>query len=276
MFAARKIALDLRAGAAPLWVDADATRIAQVVGNLLHNASKFTRAHGHVVVSVAQDGPSRATVRVADDGIGIDRDMLGRLFEPFSQADDSLHRGLGGLGLGLALVKGLVEMHGGRVEARSEGRGRGTEITLTLPLLTEAEATPASPEAAPAPPRPLRLLVVEDNLDAAETLKTLLEMNGHEVAIAHDGHEGIAVARSYRPDVVLCDIGLPGLNGYEVARGIRTDPSASPALIALTGYTRSEDQRNSLEAGFDAHLGKPVVIAELEKVLAKVTARRAP
>jgi two-component system CheB/CheR fusion protein len=275
VFDAREIVVNLRADAAPLWIDADATRIAQAMGNLLHNAAKFTKAHGHVGVSVGQDGPSRVSIRVADDGIGIAPEMLGRLFEPFTQADSSLHRGMGGLGLGLALVKGLVEMHDGRVSASSGGPGRGAEFTISLPLLPDAGVPLVPAQTATPPPRPLRILVIEDNLDAAETLKTVLEMNGHEVAVAHDGHQGIVAAHSFAPDVVLCDIGLPGLDGYTVARGIRADPSISPALIALTGYTRPEDQRESLEAGFDHHLGKPIMIPELERLLATVTAQPA-
>lgn len=274
IFAARGVGLDLHVGAGPVWIEADETRIAQVVGNLLSNAAKFTRVGGHVAVSVEREGGSRAAVRVADDGIGITPELLGRVFEPFTQADETLHRGQGGLGLGLALVKGLVEMHGGRVEAHSGGPGGGSDFTISLPLL--GETSPAEPPpAAPVATHPLRLLIVEDNLDAAETLKVALEMGGHEVAIAHDGQEGVAKARVFRPDIVLCDIGLPGLDGYEVARQIRADPSLSPTLIALTGYTRMEDQHHSLEAGFDHHLGKPIAIAELEQVLARLSTRPA-
>jgi PAS domain S-box-containing protein len=270
-FASRNVALTLRIDARPQWIDADATRIEQVIGNLLQNAAKFTNAHGHVAVRVGQDGPSQAVIHVTDDGIGIAPDMLGRVFEPFTQADDSLHRGHGGLGLGLALAKGLVEMHGGRVEAHSRGLGKGTEFTISLPLLPEAGVPLESLATASATAERLRVLVIEDNLDAAVTLKEVLEMSGHEVAVAHDGHGGVAKARSFKPDVVLCDIGLPGLDGYEVARQIRADPSISPMLIALTGYARPEDQRESFKAGFDHHLAKPILISELEQVLATAT-----
>lgn len=271
IFASRDVDLRLRIDVEPLWIDADATRITQVIGNLLQNAAKFTNAHGHVIVSVVQDGASQAVVHVADDGIGIDPEMLGQVFQPFIQADGTLHRGQGGLGLGLALVKGLVELHGGRVEARSRP-GEGTEFTFSLPLPPEAVAPLEPPVTAPTAAARLRVLVIEDNLDSAETLREVLEMEGHEVAVAHDGQQGVAAARSLQPDVVLCDIGLPGLDGYEVARRIRADPSISPALIALTGYTRPEDRRESLEAGFDHHLGKPIQISELAKVLATATA----
>jgi two-component system CheB/CheR fusion protein len=272
LFDSRNIALGLRIDVEPQWIDADATRITQVIGNLLSNAAKFTNAHGHVTVSVTQDGSSQTAIEVADDGIGIDPELLGHVFEPFTQADGSLHRGHGGLGLGLALVKGLVEMHDGRVEARSRGPGKGTEFTISLPLVPAAVVPLEPPATAPPAAGPLRLLVIEDNLDAAETLKEVLEMDGHEVAVVHDGHEGVAKARSFKPDVVLCDIGLPGLDGYEVARRIRADGSIAPTLIALTGYTRPEDQHESFKAGFDHHLGKPILIPDLEQVLANVTA----
>jgi PAS domain S-box-containing protein len=275
IFASRNIALTLRIDIERQWIDADAARIAQVIGNLLNNAAKFTTAHGHVLVTVRRDGASHAAIEVADDGIGMSSEMLGRLFEPFTQADESLHRGFGGLGLGLAIAKSLIEMHDGHVQARSQGRGKGTAITVTLPLLTERAVPLEAPVTAPAAAGRLRLLLVEDNLDAAETLKEVLEMDGHEVAVAHDGHEGLAMARSFRPDAVLCDIGLPGLNGYDVARQIRADPSMSPTLIALTGYTRPEDHREAFKAGFDHHLGKPVHISELEHVLASLTAHPA-
>ncbi len=272
IFASRGIDLRLCIDVAPQWIEADATRINQVVGNLLQNAAKFTDAHGHVIVSVVQEGASQAVVHVVDDGIGIDPEMMGHVFEPFTQADGSLHRGQGGLGLGLALVKGLVELHGGRVEVRSRRPDNGTEFTISLPLLPEAAESPEPPVTAPAAARRLRLLLIEDNLDSAESLREVLESSGHEVAVAHDGQEGVAAARSFRPDVVLCDIGLPGLDGYEVARRIRADPSISPALIALTGYTRPEDQSEAFSAGFDHHLGKPVIFRDLEQILASVTA----
>ncbi len=271
-FASRNVALSLHIDDRPQWIDADATRIEQVIGNLLQNAAKFTNAHGHVAVRIRQEGPSQAVIHVSDDGIGIAPDMLAHIFEPFTQADDSLHRGHGGLGLGLALSKGLVEMHGGRVEARSRGLGKGTEFIISLPLLPEVGVPLELPATASATAGRLRLLVIEDNLDAAVTLKEVLEMNGHEVAVAHDGHGGVAKARSFKPDVVLCDIGLPGLDGYGVARQIRADPSISPTLIALTGYARPEDQRESFRAGFDHHLAKPIQIPELEQVLAAATA----
>jgi two-component system CheB/CheR fusion protein len=272
----RHIALSLRVEVAPLWIDADATRITQTIGNLLQNAVKFTNANGHVAVSVERAGPSRASIRIADDGIGIAPEVLPRIFEPFTQADESLHRSFGGLGLGLALVKELVDRHGGRVEARSQGLGRGSEFTVSLPLVADmTEALHVPPAARRMRTARRRVLVIEDSVDTAETLREALVMGHHEVAVAHDGEEGLATARVFKPDVVLCDIGLPGVDGYEVARRIRADPALSPRLIALTGYALPEEQRRALEAGFHQHLAKPFEIAELEEVLARTTAQPA-
>jgi PAS domain S-box-containing protein len=276
VYDSRHIALNLRVDVAPLWIDADATRITQIIGNLLQNAVKFTNAHGHVAVSVERAVPSRASIRIADDGFGIAPEVLPRIFEQFTQADESLHRSFGGLGLGLALVKGLVDRHGGRVEARSHGLGRGSEFTVTLPLVADVTAAPnVSPAARRMRTARRRVLVIEDSVDTAETLREALVMGHHEVAVAHDGEEGLATARVLKPDVILCDIGLPGLDGYEVARRIRADPTLSPRLIALTGYALPEDQRRAFEAGFHQYLAKPFEIAELEEVLAKATAQPA-
>jgi signal transduction histidine kinase/CheY-like chemotaxis protein len=266
-FASRAVALTLSIEAGAHWVDADPTRLAQIVGNLLQNAAKFSNAHGGVLVEVRQEGRSDVMVRVSDDGIGIAPEVLPHIFEPFTQADQSLQRGMGGLGLGLALAKGLVELHGGRIDARSLGIGRGADFTLALPRMSHAPvASAASPSRRPLARR--RVLVIDDNLDAAETLRGVLEMNDQEVAVAHDGREGLAKARALNPDVVLCDIGLPGLSGYDVARQIRADPSLSPTLVALTGYALAEDQRRAFEAGFDHHLAKPFELRELERILA--------
>ncbi len=268
-FDARAVELGLRIDPGPLWIDADAARIAQIVGNLLQNSAKFTNPKGHVAVSVERAGSAHVAIRVADDGIGIDPVVLPGIFEPFTQADDSLDRSHGGLGLGLALVEALVEMHGGRVEARSPGLERGAEFTVTLPLAADGVAgREAAPEPRRAPGGRRRVLVIEDNLDGAEMLRETLAMSGHEVVLAHDGEEGVAKARALKPDVVICDIGLPGLDGYEVARRIRADRALSPILIALTGYALPEDQAKALEAGFHRHLAKPFDIAALEAVLA--------
>jgi PAS domain S-box-containing protein len=253
----------------PLWVDGDPTRLAQALGNLLHNAGKFTDTGGGITVAVQRDPVHGcAEVAVQDTGIGMEPEMVGRLFETFSQADHSLDRSRGGLGLGLALVKGLVDLHGGRVMAASEGLGRGSRFTLCLPLA--AAPVPAG-EPAPAgrATGALHVLIIEDHPDAAESMQMLLQLYGHEAEIALDGPAGLAAARRFRPDVVLCDIGLPGgMDGYAVARAVRADPELRALrLIALTGYGQEEDQARSHEAGFDLHLTKPVDPAALEKLL---------
>ena len=267
LFASRQIEVDLGERAGPLVVDADPTRLAQIIGNLLQNAVKFTNSGGRVRVSVESGNAGDAVLRVQDDGIGLSREMLPKLFQPFTQADESLHRSIGGLGLGLALVKGLAELHGGTVEARSDGPGRGAEFTVRLPATAlherAAERRPPAP-----PPRRRRVLIIEDNLDAAETLRLVLEMGDHEVTVAYDGRDGIEKVRAFHPDLVLCDIGLPEMDGYAVARAIRADPAlASTELVAVTGYALPDDLRKVREAGFDRHLAKPVPLAQLEEVL---------
>ncbi len=269
LFAARRVSLAADLGRLPLWLDADATRIGQVLGNVLWNAAKFTEPGGHAAISVERGPGGWALVRVRDDGIGIPPSVLDHVFEPFVQADRSLDRTRGGLGLGLAVVKALVELHGGSVQARSDGPGHGSEFTIRLPLAPE-QPTLLSPTGRERETMPRhRVLVVEDNLDAAETLREMLLTWDHEVEVAHDGREGLDKARAFRPDVVLCDIGLPGMDGYEVARAIRSDPRLSSAfLVAVTGYASHEDARRAAGAGFDRHLGKPVPVEVLEEVLA--------
>jgi two-component system CheB/CheR fusion protein len=193
--------------------------------------------------------------------------MLGRVFEPFTQADDSLHRSRGGLGLGLSLVKGLVDLHGGTVEARSEGLGRGSEIVVRLRLLGPGPTLEErGGDFVASPGR--RVLIVDDNVDATDSLREVLVVAGHEVEVAYDGHEAVAKARAFRPDVALCDIGLPGMDGYAVARAISSDPALSSiALVALTGNALPDDERRAAEAGFDAHLAKPASMAQLERIL---------
>ncbi len=191
--------------------------------------------------------------------------MIPRFFQPFSQADTTLNRRLGGLGLGLALVKGLVETHGGTIDVSSGGKGAGAEFVVRLPLA----AAPARIEVAPAAaPRPRRILVIEDNLDAAESLRLALELGGHEVAVAHDGPQGIKRARELTPEVVLCDIGLPDMDGYAVAKALRHEPGLrNTLLVALTGYALPEDQRRAVGAGFDAHLTKPATVEGVQEAM---------
>ncbi|BDG08552.1 ATP-binding response regulator [Anaeromyxobacter paludicola] len=248
-------------GSGALWVDADATRIAQVIGNLLQNAAKFGSPGGTVVVQVAQV-QGEAVIRVRDDGAGISPDLLPRLFEPFVQAEVSLARSRGGLGLGLALAKSLVELHGGRIEAHSDGLGRGSEFVLSLPLAAACQPSAPGPVRAEGG-RALEVLVIEDNRDEAASLAALLEAEGHRVHVAADGQTGIAKAHELEPAVILCDIGLPDVDGYEVARTLRSGHHNCARLIALSGYALPEDRRRAEEAGFDAHVAKPPAVEAL-------------
>jgi PAS domain S-box-containing protein len=260
--------LDVRLPAQPVPVDADATRLAQIVGNLLQNAAKYTDPGGSIAVTVSVEG-ARAVLRVRDDGIGLSEEMQARVFELFTQVHKSITSTRGGLGIGLAIVRRLVELHGGTIEVHSEGLGRGTEFVVSLPL-----ATAAAP-AAPGNVVPLfrttrhRVLVVDDNEDAVESLATLLRIAGHFVQVAHDGASAIALAETARPDVVVLDLGMPRMSGFEVARWLRRQPwGAAIRLIAVTGWGQEEDRRRSREAGFDRHLTKPVdpdeLLAQLE------------
>jgi PAS domain S-box-containing protein len=273
LLGAAGVSLAVRLSDGAAIVEGDAIRLAQVLGNLLHNAAKFTPRGGRVEVAL-EISAAAATLRVRDTGVGIDAAVFPRLFEPFSQGDATLDRSRGGLGLGLALVRRLVELHGGTVSARSDGLGCGAEFTVTIPLRPGAAARPPGPAPAAAP-GPRRVLVVDDNVDAAVTLCDLLELSGHEVAIAHDGAEALVRARAFAPDAVLCDIGLPGMDGYAVARALRADPTLGDVfLVALTGYALPDDLRRASEAGFDAHLAKPPPLERIETLLLR--ARRRP
>jgi len=260
----------------PLPVSGDRLRLWQAVAHLLQNALKFSPPGGRVSVRLRRAGEARAEISVRDRGVGIGPDLLPHVFEVFTQADHTLDRAKGGLGIGLAVVKGVIEHHGGEVRASSDGEpGHGAEFKLLLPLdpaatgaAAPAGAAPAADGSLPAQREARRVLVVEDNLDTSETLRDLLELSGFEVEIAGSGAEGVAAARQFHPDVVLCDLGLPGMNGYEVASTLRRDPETAAArLIALTGYGGEEDRRRSHEAGFDIHLTKPVDPGLLRRLL---------
>jgi signal transduction histidine kinase len=255
-----------------LWVDGDPTRLAQALTNLLTNASKFTDPGGRVTVSLASEADGqRAALTVRDTGVGMPAELVAGLFEPFVQADRSLERSHGGLGLGLALVKGLVELHGGEVRVASAGPGRGSEFTILLPLASPHGARHSAGEPAAAPGR-VRVLIVEDSQDAADMLRDILEHSGCEVRVAYSGTAGLESAREFRPELILCDIGLPGMDGYSLARALRQDPrTASAYLAAVTGYGQEEDRRRSREAGFAVHLTKPISLPELERLLASLS-----
>jgi len=268
-------ALKLALPVEPVWLAADPTRLAQVVSNLLTNAAKYTPDGGCIELAAMLEG-GEVIVRVTDTGLGIPPGMLADVFEMFTQVNRTLDRAQGGLGIGLALVKRLVELHGGTITAASPGLGAGSTFTVRLPLV-EALGERSEPRMTPEPtcvqsPMPgRRVLVVDDNVDGAESLTMLLKIRGHETRTAHTGPEALDAAYSFKPDVVLLDIGLPGMNGYEVAKCLRREPSLNGAvLVALTGWGSDENKQRSSEAGFDVHLTKPVEVEEIESILARV------
>jgi PAS domain S-box-containing protein len=265
----RGLALAVSIPPEPVWVFGDPTRLTQVISNLLANALKFSDSGGRITVDLkTQPRKQSAVLTVADTGIGMSPEILRRIFAPFVQAETDMARSRGGLGLGLALIKGLLELHGGSIQAASAGRGQGSAFTIKLPLAAAEQETKAAP-VADGVSRPLRILIIEDNMDAAESLRMLLAFSGHAVEVAWDGPAGIHKARQTHPDVVLCDIGLPGgMNGYEVAQAIRRDEALRGIhLVAMTGYGQDEDKRRAREAGFDEHVTKPVDPAALERLL---------
>lgn len=269
MFDSKSIELHCQLPDTPCWVRGDPTRLSQVVGNILHNSSKFTGSGGSVEVTLQTEG-SEVALSIRDTGIGMDSEMLTRLFQPFSQADQSLDRSRGGLGLGLALAKGLIDLHQGSLVGTSPGLGKGAQFVIRLPIdVSAAPEVPATDHSSEAPAS-LRILIIEDNRDTAESMRMLLELSGHEVATADSGLEGLARFRQFQPGVVLCDIGLPGgINGFEVAATIRQEVGPDKVrLIALTGYGQESDLRNALAAGFDQHLVKPIAPETLSQVLA--------
>jgi PAS domain S-box-containing protein len=264
-------ALDISVTGESLLLDADPVRLAQVVGNLLTNSAKYTEANGHLWLTARPEG-DQAVLTVRDDGIGIAPDMLPHVFELFVQADHTTTKAQGGLGIGLTLVKNLVGLHGGTVEARSAGLGKGSEFVVRLPLM--ARPMPQSVNGAVAEPnqdRPTsghRLLVVDDNHDAANSLSLLLRLQGHEVRVAHDGPSALEVAVMFRPDLIFLDLGMPGMDGYEVARRVRQSPGLEKTVLAaLTGWGQQEDRRRTAEAGFDHHLVKPVEPDAVQRLL---------
>jgi CheY-like chemotaxis protein len=269
LIAGRRQVLTLVLPDQPIWLTADPTRLEQVLVNLLTNAAKYTDEGGRLEVTV-QRAATEMLWSVRDTGIGISADVLPRIFDLFTQADRSLDRSQGGLGIGLTLVRRLVEMHGGTVEAHSEGLGRGSEFVVRLPVAPPLEDPPAPAEVAAAggTGRPLRILVVDDNVDSAHSLSLLLQTAKHMVRVAHTGPGAMETALAFRPEVVLLDLGLPEMDGYEVARQLRARSElAKIVIIAVTGYGQESDRHRSREAGFDCHLLKPVDWPTLERLL---------
>jgi len=255
----------------PVLVDGDPTRLVQVVGNLLSNAAKYTQDGGHIRVTLTSD-EGTAEIRVKDDGVGLAPEILPKLFELFSQFEPTLNRSQGGLGIGLALVRRLAELHGGEAIAQSEGLGKGSEFIVRLPRLA-ADARPTTPNSysdvpASALARGWRVLVVDDNVDSADSLSLVLRRSGHRVKTAHSGADAVMTAQAFVPHVVLLDLGMPGMNGYEAAQRIRQQPGGSDILlIALTGWSQSDAREATRRAGFNLHLVKPVDLSALQKLL---------
>ncbi|PVX34854.1 PAS domain-containing hybrid sensor histidine kinase/response regulator [Janthinobacterium sp. 78] len=262
----------------PLPLDADPTRLAQVLGNLLNNAAKYTPAGGHISLRALRDG-NEALIEVRDSGVGIPAESIATVFDMFTQVGQNMGRAQGGLGIGLSLVRRLAELHGGSATAASPGAGLGSTFSVRLPLLQEeakAPAVPAAPDSDASGPH-FRVLVVDDNVDAADTLAAVLDMMGHATQVAHDGAQALAVAPQFLPDVIFLDIGLPGMNGYEVARALRRIPAgANVVLVALTGWGAENDRSQSSAAGFDHHLTKPANLLVIGELLATLSTPKTP
>jgi CheY-like chemotaxis protein len=256
----------------PVWIHGDPLRLEQVVVNLLNNASKYSDRGGQIGVELHQE-EREAVLRVRDNGLGISPEMLPRIFDLFAQADQSLDRSQGGLGIGLALVKSLVGVHRGSIDVRS-APGRGSEFIVRLPVSAAPDPAPAVPTTVvPEPRRALKVLVVDDNMDAATGMSMLLRAFGHEVRSTYDGASAMKVALEFVPDVVLLDIGLPLINGYEVAKWIRQEPKLKQVvLVAMTGYALESDRQRSQEAGFHHHLVKPADFVHVQSILSAVAA----
>ena len=272
-FRDKEVALESRLTSALLYLEADPARLTQIIGNLLDNASKFTSKGDEVLVMVGHEESTReALITIQDNGIGIMPEILPDLFEPFMQADSTLDRSNGGLGLGLAIVKGMAELHGGSASIYSEGLGKGTELTIRLPLTAvESSKKEQGSKSGALSASPIRILIIDDIPDIIEILSSLLGYLGHTVAAAFNGPEGISKAKEFRPEVVICDIGLPGMNGYEVARSFGSDKELEDTyLIALSGYTQQEDLERAREAGFRKYLVKPINLETLEQTLAEI------
>ena len=272
--ARHRLTVSLPAG--DTWLNVDPVRIAQALGNLLHNAAKFTPPGGHIRVEAGRAG-EQLEIAVIDDGVGISAETLPLVFDLFTQDERSLERSQGGLGIGLSLVRGMVEMHGGSVRAESAGLQHGSRFTIRLPLAANAAPHQGVTTEAASSLQGRRVLVVEDNVDAAETLGMMLTTHGHDVTVVTDSDSAIPAARAARPEVVLLDIGLPGMDGYQLARRLREDPETRDAyLIAVSGYGQDRDRARSADAGFDLHLTKPVEPAHLVEAIGAAVERPQP
>jgi CheY-like chemotaxis protein/anti-sigma regulatory factor (Ser/Thr protein kinase) len=259
--------------AKPIIIQGDELRLTQALTNVLNNAARYTEAGGRITVALASES-GRAKLSVLDTGRGIEPQLLGTVFGMFVQGRDALSKPQAGLGVGLALARTIVELHHGTIEARSEGAGKGSEFILRLPLGEAETAAPAKEraKAAAAKTAGRRVLVVDDNVDAAAMLSALVRMLGHEVVTVHDGIEALQICEGFRPEVIMLDIGMPGMNGYEVARRLRQrNRSPQPVLVAVTGWGKPDDEMRSREAGFDAHLVKPVEELQIREVLRAVS-----
>ncbi|HEY0730061.1 MAG TPA: ATP-binding protein, partial [Pyrinomonadaceae bacterium] len=271
VLAAAENELHLSLPAKPVLLEADPVRLAQVFSNLLNNAAKYSEPGGRISLVATQSG-NELTIAVSDTGIGIEPGQLSQIFGMFVQLDAAEKQIQSGLGVGLTLVQRLIEMHGGSIEARSEGQGKGSEFVVRLPALSPSSQTASEVETVSddRPQARRRILVVDDNVDSAESMAMMLELSGHDVATAHDGLEGLEVAEKFQPHVALFDLGMPRLDGYEAARSIRQQSWGQKImLVALTGWGQSEDKRRSREAGFDAHLVKPIDFEVLEELIDK-------
>jgi CheY-like chemotaxis protein len=262
---AKKHAFIVDMPSVPIYVDADPVRLAQIVSNLLNNAARYTREGGRISLTVRRE-KNNAVVRVQDSGIGLSPEQMPHIFGMFTQVDRSAERGHGGLGVGLALSKQLVQLHGGSIEARSEGLGKGSEFIVRLPLADPPTPATSSGPAEVAPLSMKRVLIADDNIDSAMALSDLLALSGHDVHTVYDGLAAVETAKRVNPDVAILDIGMPKLDGYEVARRIRAE-QLPMILIALTGWGQEQDRQQAREAGFDHHLTKPVDLAKLEELL---------
>lgn len=271
----QSVSVEVRYADEPLPVHVDPVRADQILSNVLSNAIKYTPAGGNVVLSLARDG-NQAVARVQDDGVGIDPARIGRIFELFAQAENAIGRAQGGMGIGLALVRNLLQLHGGTIEAHSEGEGKGTEFVVRFPLASEnartAEKRPVVQVSQDGQPR--RIVIVEDNADVRELLRLKLKRLGHAVDAVGDGPSGVVAIVDARPDLALVDIGLPGLDGYQVATRVRETLGGDVVLVAVSGFGQPEDKRKAMDAGFDEHITKPADVSDIENLLARFPPRR--